>query len=179
MDKSRIQMSPNSNIRVPVSSVRQKKNARRIRYTFARECSSLLTLWSASTRGWYSHTCDTSGHTLVSENISFNVPYVRHVPSIDRGRCLARVYKPSLSSIKRVLSCNLAITRTCHALATHHQPTVRCVWVRLRARAHVYVCASHSGCVSRASRRASSWPLWASPPARLATDFTRIGRTVK
>lgn len=82
---------------------------------------------------------------------------MQHVPSIDRGRRrLARVYKTGLSSIKRVLGRNLAITRTCRALATHHPYDARrkrvhvyvVIYVcgtRLRVRAHV--CASHGGCV--------------------------------
>lgn len=102
--------------------------------------------------GRYSRTCGTSGHTRSYLKIFHSMcRTVRHVPSIDRGRRLARVYKPSLSSIKRVLGCNLAITRTCRALATHHPYDVHtsstCVWTRLRARARMYVCASHGGCV--------------------------------
>jgi len=134
------------------------------------------------------------GHTLVSENISFNVPYVWHVPSIDRGRRLARVYKPSLSSIKRVLGCNLAIIRVS---TVHLRRTTRTTYVRARARARVcvcvcvymymcgtrlraYVCAQATtvACCGRLDALPRGL-CEASPPARLATDFTRIGRAIE
>lgn len=153
-------------------------------YTFANVRSwsfVLASVWSDPP--WHADNIHVPrGHTLVSENISFNVPYVWHVPSIDRGRRLARVYKPSLSSIKRVLGCNLAIIRV---PAMHLRRTTRtyaCVLYMCgtRLRARMYVCASHDGCVFCGRLDALPRGLCeASPPARLATDFTRIGRAVE
>lgn len=126
-----------------------KIKARRIRYTLVNVRSRSLLLARSRHGSALTIFRDTERrHTLVSENISFNVPYVRQVPSIDRGRRLAPVYKPSLSSIKRVLGCNLAITRTCRALATPHPTCVyACVYVWTRLRARLCMCASHGGCV--------------------------------
>jgi len=65
-----------------------------------------------------------------------------------------------------VLGCNLAIIRVS---TVHLRRTTRTTYVRARVymymcgtrlRAYVCMCASHDGCVLRASRRASSWPLW-------------------
>jgi hypothetical protein len=108
------------------------------------------------------------------------------VPSIDRGRRrLARVYKTGLSSIKRVLGCNLAITRTCRALATHHPYNVSvCMYCYIRV---WYALARACTCVRKPRRlrvrgRLDALPRGlceASSPARLATDFTRIGRAIE
>lgn len=54
-----------------------------------------------------------TGYTLPKIfHSTFRPRFSRHVPSIDRGRRLACVYRPIPSSIKRVVGCSLAIAHT-------------------------------------------------------------------
>lgn len=89
---------------------------------------SLVTLKLSSKSADRRVPANATGYAL--ENISFNVQSrCRHVPSIDRGRRLACVYRPIPSSIKRVVGCSLAITYTYTYIHTY-----RCV------RIYVHTC---------------------------------------
>jgi len=143
-------------------------------------------------------------YAYASENISFNVRgcrvYARHVPSIDRGRRLARRVRASISLFRSLLkecselqSCDymylfihvLSLSPPSLFLSLSLSPPLSCARARMRT---CVWCANALARVAvrvrtprqlRARGRLDALPRGlceASPPARLATDFTRIGR---